>query len=425
MAKKGKIIPLQPISLKTYIVERARKLPIYKCWSIGDDFSGMKQIAVSRQKANGNLIVGFYLIDYFCLGLKDTFYREFDDEDELDDAFFNTLPHKIEFKEIDANYAQNFIYGSIEYAEDLGFEPAKDFRITEYLLDDVDHIEFIDIPFGEDGMPHYMAGKDDDIDKNLKILRENVGVDNFNYTNLADVDDDYEEDYDEEMDNLESLDDDEFIEKAEKIVANITNDQIKIALIVHLSILIQIDKLYDDVDDLLEKYKTDKEALVFEVRTCCIEKIAFLNDVLNTEDENTMILVLIEQYLHYEGIHFILHSDYQKALASFINDEFDSEQFHLLTTIENKILVWAIKMLDEIAAFLFKIDSFKALNAEQKTKALKYLWDDVNKDEAAKISENYEYYWDDFVFFNNEYYGWKEDDLKQELLKIAEDNFDE
>ena len=86
MAKKTKkILTLKPISLKNYIIDRARKLPIYKCWSIGDNVSGIKQIIVTRQKTGGKLVVGFFLVDLFCLGLKDTFYREFDDEEELED----------------------------------------------------------------------------------------------------------------------------------------------------------------------------------------------------------------------------------------------------------------------------------------------------------------------------------------------------
>ena len=413
MAKKGKIVHLQPISLKSYIIDRARKLPFYKCWSVGDDFSGMKQIVVSRQKANGNIIVGFYLIDYFCLGLKDTFYREFEDEADLDEAFFDVLPDEVESKEIDADFAQNFIYGAIEYAEDLGFEPAKDFRITEYILDDVEEIEYIEIPFGENGMPHYIAGEDDDIDKNLKILRENVGVDNFNYTNLADDDD---EEYDDEMDDLDEMDEDEFIEKTEETIAGIEDESVKALFIFHFSILLNIQEIWDDFDELIEKYKTNKNALVAEIRAKCLVEDPTLEKIFDGDKDNKTLLVLMEQYMYHEGIHFILHSDYQKALKSFIDETFSIEQFHLLTPIEDKMLVWAMSMMDEISKFLFKIDSFIQLKTEQKDRVLSYFMTEINNDEASAVSDRYEGLWGDFTSFNQDYFAWNEEELKQKLL---------
>jgi hypothetical protein len=417
MAKKRKTIPLQAISLKSYIIDRARKLPFYKCWSIGDDLSGMKQIVVSRQKANGNIIVGFYLIDYFCLGLKDTFYREFEDEGDLNDTFFSSLPDEVESKEIDSDYAQNFIYGAIEYAEDLGFEPAKDFRITEYILDDVAAIEYIEITFGEDGMPHYMAGEDDDIDKNLKILRENVGIDNFHYTNLTDIDD---EDYEDEMDDLDAMDEDEFIEKAEETIAGIEDEQVKALFIFHFGILLNIQEIWDNFDELIEKYKANKDALVVEIQAKCIEEDKSLEPIFDGDKDNKILLILIEQYMYHEVIHFILDSDYQKALESFINKSRSPEQFHLLTTMEDKMLIWGMVMLEQISQFLFKIDSFEKLNTEQKDRTLSYFLVEINKEEASMISEEYQNLWEDFTLFNEEYYAWNEDELKQKLLAIGQ-----
>jgi hypothetical protein len=418
MSKKGKIIPLQPISLKTYIIERARKLPIYKCWSIGNDESGMKQIIVSRQKANGKLIVGFYLIDSFCLGLKDTFYREFEDEDEVIEALSDAIFDEIDFEEIDANYAQNFIYGGIEYAEDLGFTPAKDFNITEYLLDEVDDIEYIDIEFGKNGKPFYVPGENDDIEKNLKILENNVGSGNFEYSLslLEDFDDD--DDFDEELDELEDLDEEEIIEKTKEIIENISDERIKALFILHFGILVQINKVNLDVDELLEEYQVNREGLVSEIRANCIENLPVFEIFSDDDGSNTVITVLLEQYIYHEGIHFVLHSDYQKALTSFINEEFSTEQFHLLTPFETKTLFWAMEMLDEIAQFLFKIDSFRELNVEQKNKAINYFITDINNDEASDISDDYKDFWGDFRFFNKEYKNWNEDELKLRLLEL-------
>lgn len=76
--------------------------------------------------------------------------------------------------------AHNIIYGAIDYAEGLGFQPDKHFKITEYLLnpnlinDGIDEIEF-----GYDGKPFFIAGPDDNTIRIISILERNMGKGNF------------------------------------------------------------------------------------------------------------------------------------------------------------------------------------------------------------------------------------------------------
>ena len=70
----------------------------------------------------------------------------------------------------DPMLAQNIIYGGVEYAEDLGFEPDKDFNITQYLLDDVASLEFIDVEFGKDGKPFLITGPYDNLESIMRKL---------------------------------------------------------------------------------------------------------------------------------------------------------------------------------------------------------------------------------------------------------------
>ena len=78
-------------------------------------------------------------------------------------------------------YAQNLIYGAIEWAEDAGFEPPKAFNVLEYLLDDVEDIPYVDIKFGRDGKYFFAPGKDDDQKKIIETLNKNIGEGNYNY----------------------------------------------------------------------------------------------------------------------------------------------------------------------------------------------------------------------------------------------------
>ena len=176
--------PQQPISPKKYIIEAARKVPVFEClinegWQEG----GMAQIMVARQKQHGNLIVGVYIVDTFCLGLKNTLFYE-----NLSPYEYETQKKRVaqssqqHWEKIAPNTCFNLIYGAIEYAEDLGFQPNKDFDVTEYILDDIESIEFEEIEFGRDGKPYYFAGPYDDVKKVMSTLKRSVGDDNFDYT---------------------------------------------------------------------------------------------------------------------------------------------------------------------------------------------------------------------------------------------------
>src|SRR5947208_4398076 len=58
-------------------LHEARTFPILECW-ISEQWkggSGLVQILLARQQPNRNICCGSYLIDQYCLGLKDTFAK--------------------------------------------------------------------------------------------------------------------------------------------------------------------------------------------------------------------------------------------------------------------------------------------------------------------------------------------------------------
>ena len=183
--KQQQFVKLSP---KAYIRKVARKLPIHEC-RIYDNWreEGKTQVAVVRRRNSGQLIVGFYLVDLWCLGLKDSFFRH-----DLEPSEYEEMVEHIDsginqemgtnFVKCDPQLAFNIIYGAVEYAEDLGFEPAKEFATTEYLLDDVEEIEFMEIEFGKDGKPFYTSGPDDNVQRIINTLNKNVGEGNYEVT---------------------------------------------------------------------------------------------------------------------------------------------------------------------------------------------------------------------------------------------------
>ncbi|HJA87786.1 MAG TPA: hypothetical protein H9778_03690, partial [Candidatus Parabacteroides intestinavium] len=75
MKKKKQIQQSQPISPKKYIMQKGRSLPIDSCWILEDwEKVGETPVIVARRHASGKFTIGLYLIDTFCVGLKDSFY---------------------------------------------------------------------------------------------------------------------------------------------------------------------------------------------------------------------------------------------------------------------------------------------------------------------------------------------------------------
>ena len=55
--------------------QRVRSLELGKCY-ISDDIEeyGQGHVVVTRMHTGGRISVAFYLVDIFCLGVKDSFY---------------------------------------------------------------------------------------------------------------------------------------------------------------------------------------------------------------------------------------------------------------------------------------------------------------------------------------------------------------
>lgn len=219
------------LSPENYIRQRARNLPLFKCY-VNENWSGDGSIAhltISRKHINGNITFCSYLVDLKCLGIKDTMYQ-FNMPDFEFDEFVQKMDDNLHLIEIDYNLAHNIIYAGWEFAEEIGFEPHKDFlSITQYMLaEDNDDIPLVEVACGDkEGKPFYIQGPFEDEAMTKMIinrLEKNVGVGNFHFLMAADnfmddddwdeedeEDDDYDDDWDDEDDEEYDWDDEDRI----------------------------------------------------------------------------------------------------------------------------------------------------------------------------------------------------------------------
>lgn len=171
-----------PRSAKKKILE-ARNCPIYECLiNPGWKDRGLAHILISRRQPDGNILFGVYLVDVFCMGLKNTFCNADMPVSVYRAKLRGPLERKEGLVECPASLARAIIYGGIEYASRFGFAPQKDFELSKYVLEDESSVEPVEeIEFGKDGRPLFIAGPHDDVDRIMRRLERTAGEGNFDY----------------------------------------------------------------------------------------------------------------------------------------------------------------------------------------------------------------------------------------------------
>lgn len=187
MAKKKKATTprQQQLSPEKYIQTKARNLPVAECVILDKwEEVGITPILVARQHVSGNYTVGVYLIDTWCLGVKDSYFRfnmEKEEYEQMKNGAF-----KYDYVTISYNEAHNIIYGAIDFAEEIGIHPDKSFGITRFLLEeDTEDIPLIEYEYGKDGEPFLLANTELEADKYLSAIEKNGHF--INYTVLSET----------------------------------------------------------------------------------------------------------------------------------------------------------------------------------------------------------------------------------------------
>jgi hypothetical protein len=144
--------------------------------------SGIALALIARPSRRGQVTVCGYLVDVYCLGVKNAVGpRKMDDGRGLSDfrrAYFDVYdepPLAVPLKLV-----QHLVFGAVEYSRGLGFEPHPDFAAAAGHLGA--WVGPSDIVFGLDGKPYYMEGPYDDSAKVMRTLQRSVGADGFHFT---------------------------------------------------------------------------------------------------------------------------------------------------------------------------------------------------------------------------------------------------
>lgn len=179
------------LSPERYIREKARTLEIGTCYATNNiKECGEGQVIVTRRHKGGKTSIAIYMIDTFCLGVKDSTFKLRLDENELEHLLM-LVNMALNIHEVTYNEAHNLIYGAVAFAEEGGIKPDKSFALTKYMLEeDTDDVPLIEFEYGRNGKHCLMANSKREADKYLPTLKKHLG-DNFDVTIMDDkVDED-------------------------------------------------------------------------------------------------------------------------------------------------------------------------------------------------------------------------------------------
>ncbi len=147
---------------------------------------GLATIVVAYEAPGFKVSACAYIVDVFCLGVKDAFGPRVFSRRRLGE-FLGDIYRSYADAPVPAppDLARHVVFGAIAHARGLGFEPHADFGAAAGHLGAWEPPESPVIEFGRDGKPLYVQGPHDDYRQILRILEQSVGADGFHYLLFA------------------------------------------------------------------------------------------------------------------------------------------------------------------------------------------------------------------------------------------------
>ncbi len=164
----------------------AANCPPLHCW-VPDVLwrEGLGSVLLSRLLPNGSVAVAVFLVDRYCLGVKNAMSAVIS-RSEYDSKFVRGLRIQYPARDVPLAYARKLVEDAVEYAEVLGFHPHADYHDAIVLFGDVDPGECAEeFEFGKAGRPYFFAGPHDTPERCRQILAtltKHCGIGGFDYT---------------------------------------------------------------------------------------------------------------------------------------------------------------------------------------------------------------------------------------------------
>lgn len=144
---------------------------------------GKGYLALARKAADGRMAVVVFLLDTYCLGVKDVIVRV--DEAREVGHFLEALRAAQPMVAIEPTRARKLLRDLVAWSRSIGLAPHADYAAAEPLFGDVPaDASDESFSFGKDGKPFLIPGPSDTparIRKTIEALRRTVGDGGFDY----------------------------------------------------------------------------------------------------------------------------------------------------------------------------------------------------------------------------------------------------
>jgi len=151
--------------------------------------SGQAYVVAARLRDDGRVQLGAMLLDCWCLGVRDAVYVDDYSEGEYRDTLRTRLPDDLR-EPIHPACAKKLVEGAVEYAQQFGFAPHRDYKKARRVFSGVEAGACPEsFTYGKDGKPLFIAGEDDRperIKRVLSMLEAHCGKDGYHYICRAD-----------------------------------------------------------------------------------------------------------------------------------------------------------------------------------------------------------------------------------------------
>lgn len=163
----------------------AASAPVLHSWVSTDLWTqGMGWACLSRVLPSGAVAFALFLIDRYCLGVKDAMV-DIKGRFTYDSRIVRKMRSDFKSEEMSPAAVRKLVEGAVAYAEALGLHPHPDYQKARLLFGTIDPAESSDVfEFGKDGKPLFIAGPFDTPARChhiLKTLAAHLGPDGFHY----------------------------------------------------------------------------------------------------------------------------------------------------------------------------------------------------------------------------------------------------
>jgi hypothetical protein len=161
---------------------RGAQAPIQHCLLTEDLFEiGMGTLILARGATPHLLASGSFLLDVFCLGIKDVTFGTFEHDEFA--MYVEATDAGSPLVSITPSNARKLLRDLAAWSQSIGFPPHRDFAAVERIFGDVSaDASGADFQFGRDGKPIYIPGPFESatlIRRRIELLQKHLGEDGF------------------------------------------------------------------------------------------------------------------------------------------------------------------------------------------------------------------------------------------------------